>query len=99
MGELDYVVEPEVECPDNDPNDVAFVRVTVTIDDCDAIKEYTPSHNYQSSPAENLVKAQAGQGLQKEVIKTHGKNCKIEVQKLTRRRRRWGRRFPHSRSW
>jgi hypothetical protein len=25
MGELDYAVEPEVECPNNDPNDVAFV--------------------------------------------------------------------------
>jgi hypothetical protein len=28
----------------------------------------------------NLTKAQAGQGLQKEVIKTHGKNSEIEAQ-------------------
>jgi hypothetical protein len=31
MGELDYAVEPEVECPDNDPNDVAFIQTTATI--------------------------------------------------------------------
>jgi hypothetical protein len=30
MSELDYAIEPEVECPDNDPNDAAFVRVTTT---------------------------------------------------------------------
>jgi hypothetical protein len=41
MGELDYTVEPEVECPDNDPNDVVFVRATVTIRGCDDVKEYT----------------------------------------------------------
>jgi hypothetical protein len=37
--ELDYVVETEVECPDNDPNDAAFVRATATIRGCDAVKE------------------------------------------------------------
>jgi hypothetical protein len=30
MSELDYAIEPEVECPDNDPNDAAFVWVTTT---------------------------------------------------------------------
>jgi hypothetical protein len=46
MCELDYVIEPEVECPDNDPNDVAFVRVTVTIGGCDAVEEYTACKIY-----------------------------------------------------
>jgi hypothetical protein len=41
MGELDYAIELEVECLDNDPNDAAFVRSTVTIDGRDAIEEYT----------------------------------------------------------
>jgi hypothetical protein len=41
MGELDYAIEPEVECPDNDPNDVAFVRVTAAISGRDAVEEYT----------------------------------------------------------
>jgi hypothetical protein len=27
MGELDYAIEPEVECPDNDPNNVASGRL------------------------------------------------------------------------
>jgi hypothetical protein len=40
MGELDYTVEPEVECPDNDPSDDAFARVTVTIGGHDAVEEY-----------------------------------------------------------
>jgi hypothetical protein len=31
MGELDYAIEPEVECLDKDPSDVAFVRPTTTI--------------------------------------------------------------------
>jgi hypothetical protein len=28
---LDYTVEPEVECSNDDPNDVAFIQVTATI--------------------------------------------------------------------
>jgi hypothetical protein len=46
MGELDYAIEPEVECPDNDPNDVAFVRVTATIGGCDAVEEYVACKIY-----------------------------------------------------
>jgi hypothetical protein len=38
MGELDYAIEPEVECTDNDPNDVAFVWATVTIGGHDALR-------------------------------------------------------------
>jgi hypothetical protein len=40
MSELDYSIEPDVDCTDNDPNDAAFVRVTATIRGCDAIEEY-----------------------------------------------------------
>jgi hypothetical protein len=40
MGELDYAIESEVECTDSDPNDAAFVRVTITIRGHDAIVEY-----------------------------------------------------------
>jgi hypothetical protein len=31
MSALDYTVEPEVECPDDDPIDAAFVQTTTTI--------------------------------------------------------------------
>jgi hypothetical protein len=41
MGELDYIIEPEVECSYNDPNDVVFIQATVTIGGRDAVKEYT----------------------------------------------------------
>jgi hypothetical protein len=40
MSELDYAVEPKVECSDNDPNDDAFVRSTTTIRGHDAVEEY-----------------------------------------------------------
>jgi hypothetical protein len=46
MGELDYSIEPEVECSDNDPNDVAFVRVTATIGGYDTIEEYVACRIY-----------------------------------------------------
>jgi hypothetical protein len=31
MSALDYMVEPEVECLDDDPNNAAFIQVTTTI--------------------------------------------------------------------
>jgi hypothetical protein len=40
MSELDYAVEPEVECLNNDPNDAAFVRVTTTIGGHDVVEEH-----------------------------------------------------------
>jgi hypothetical protein len=40
MSKLDYAIEPEVECLDNDPNDATFVRVTTTIGGRDAVEEY-----------------------------------------------------------
>jgi hypothetical protein len=46
MSELDYVVEPKVGCPDNDPNDAAFIRATATFEGHDAIKEYVPCKMY-----------------------------------------------------
>jgi hypothetical protein len=40
MSTLDFVVEPNVECPDDDPNDVAFIRVTATIGGQVAVEEF-----------------------------------------------------------
>jgi hypothetical protein len=40
MSELDYAIEPKVECSDNDPNDAAFIRATATIGGGDATEEY-----------------------------------------------------------
>jgi hypothetical protein len=40
MSALDYTVELEVECPDNDPNDPAFIQVTTTIRVRDAVEEF-----------------------------------------------------------
>jgi hypothetical protein len=40
------VVEPDVECPDADPNDVAFIDVTATIGGRDAIKEFVACKMY-----------------------------------------------------
>jgi hypothetical protein len=40
MSALDYTVELEFECLDNDPNDIAFVRVTATIRGQDAVEEF-----------------------------------------------------------
>jgi hypothetical protein len=46
MGELDYAVEPEVQCSDDDPNDAAFVRATATFEGRDAIEEYVACKTY-----------------------------------------------------
>jgi hypothetical protein len=46
MSELDYAVEPKVECPDNDPNDASFVRATATIGGRDAVEEYVACKMY-----------------------------------------------------
>jgi hypothetical protein len=40
MSMLDYVVELEVECPDNDVNDATCVRATATIRGPDAVEEF-----------------------------------------------------------
>jgi hypothetical protein len=46
MSELDFAIEPEVECLDNDPNDVAFIRATATIGGCDVVEEYVACKIY-----------------------------------------------------
>jgi hypothetical protein len=46
MSEFDYVVEPEVECPDNDSNDAAFIQATTTIGSHDAVEEYIACKMY-----------------------------------------------------
>jgi hypothetical protein len=46
MSALDYVVELEVECPDDDANDAAFIRATATIGGRDAIKEFVACKIY-----------------------------------------------------
>jgi hypothetical protein len=46
MGELDYAVEPKVECLNNDPNDVAFIQVTATIGGRDVVEEYVACKIY-----------------------------------------------------
>jgi hypothetical protein len=46
MSELDYAVEPEVECRNDDPNNAAFVRATATIVGRDAVEEYAACKMY-----------------------------------------------------
>jgi hypothetical protein len=46
MSELDYSIEPDVECLDNDPNDAAFIRATATIRCRDAAEEYVACKMY-----------------------------------------------------
>jgi hypothetical protein len=40
MSSFDYTVEPEVEGPNDDPNDAAFVQATATIGGRDAVEEF-----------------------------------------------------------
>jgi hypothetical protein len=46
MSTLDYVVEPEVDCPDDDPNDASFVRATATIGGRDVVEEFSACKMY-----------------------------------------------------
>jgi hypothetical protein len=46
MSELDYTVEPEVECSDDNPNEADFVHATTTIEGRDAIEEYIACKMY-----------------------------------------------------
>jgi hypothetical protein len=46
LRELDYAVEPKLECPDNDPNDDVIIRATATIEGYDAVKEYITCKMY-----------------------------------------------------
>jgi hypothetical protein len=40
MSALDYMVKPEVECPDDDSNDAAFIQATATIEGQDVVEEF-----------------------------------------------------------
>jgi hypothetical protein len=46
MSELDYAIDLEVECSDNDPDDVAFVQATATIRGHGTIEEYVACKVY-----------------------------------------------------
>jgi hypothetical protein len=46
MSTRDYVVESDVECPDVDPNDVAFIDISATIGGRDAIEEFVACKMY-----------------------------------------------------
>jgi hypothetical protein len=52
MSMLDYAVEPEVECLDNDPNDTAFIQASTTIEEYLACKMYplAASFGFESVP-------------------------------------------------
>jgi hypothetical protein len=46
MSALDYTVELEVECPDDDANDAAFVQATATIRGRDTVEEFLACKMY-----------------------------------------------------
>jgi hypothetical protein len=50
MSESDYAIEPDIECSNNDPIDVAFVRATATIGGHDVVKEYVACKMYPLAP-------------------------------------------------
>jgi hypothetical protein len=60
MGKLDYVIELEVECPDNDPNDDAFIRATTTIGGHDAVEEYVACKIYPLAASFSFKSAPLG---------------------------------------
>jgi hypothetical protein len=49
MSALDYEVEPSVDCPDTDFNDVAFIRATTMIGGHDVVKEFLAGRMYPLS--------------------------------------------------
>jgi hypothetical protein len=51
MSVLDYTVESEVECKDDDPSDAAFIRVTTTIRGQDAVEEFVACKMFLCPPA------------------------------------------------
>jgi hypothetical protein len=54
MSKLEYVVEPEVECQDNDPNDAAFVDATATIRGHNVVEEYVSCRMYPLAASFNF---------------------------------------------
>jgi hypothetical protein len=60
MGDLDYAIEPEVECLDNDPNDANFIRVTATIGGRDTVEEYVACKIYPLAASFSFESAPLG---------------------------------------
>jgi hypothetical protein len=54
MSALDYMVEPEVKCPDSDENDVTFIHVTITIRGHDAVGKFLSAECTPWPPASAL---------------------------------------------
>jgi hypothetical protein len=46
MSTLHYTIEPEVECSDNNANDVAFVQAAATIGGHNAVEEFMAYNMY-----------------------------------------------------
>jgi hypothetical protein len=46
MSALDYVVEPKLDCPNDDANDVAFIRATNTIGSREVVEEFVACKMY-----------------------------------------------------
>jgi hypothetical protein len=63
IDELDYTVEPEVECPDNDPSDAAVVRATTTIRGHDDVEEYVACNVYPLAASFSFESAPLGMTL------------------------------------
>jgi hypothetical protein len=63
IDELDYTVEPEVECPDNDPSDAAVVQATTTIGGHDDVEEYVACNVYPLAASFSFKSAPLGMTL------------------------------------
>jgi hypothetical protein len=46
MSTLDYIVEPEVECPEDDANNAPFIRAITTLGGRDAVEEFVACQMY-----------------------------------------------------
>jgi hypothetical protein len=83
--------------PDNDPNDVAFVRATVTIRGCDDVKEYTvckifplaASFGFESVPLEMTPASKVETPLLLFAVETiaaeHASHFLVEVETETKK--------------
>jgi hypothetical protein len=54
MSVIDYEVEPSVDCPDTNVNDVAFIRATTMIGGPVAVEEFLACRMYPSWSASVL---------------------------------------------
>jgi hypothetical protein len=63
MSVLDYTVEPEVECPDDDLNDVAFIQATTTIGGRDVVEEFVACKMFPLASGFNFKDVTVGMTL------------------------------------